>query len=191
MRSKFFSTAAVLSAGVVVVAGVLLAGGPASAATAAPAASAGTTGQSCWVNVDTRQTGCYPTGENPFQQISQATGTTVIAVPSTTSPQKPLPADTTAAPATSYVLTSVWSGTSQTGDNQVYFTTNASICSGFTYGFPTLGTWNDRIKSFLSFNGCKTTLYADANYQGLSFGPGASSNNLGSFNATASSLVAG
>jgi hypothetical protein len=166
-----------------------------TAANAATPTAKAVAGQSCWDNVATWQTGCFATGMNPYQQISEATGTNVVAVPTAGGAAAGARA-AFATPhaiegaATSYILTNVWSSTNETGDAMTYFTTNSTVCVGGSYGFPSLGSWNDRIQSFQSFNGCVTTLYHDSNYGGTHFGPQSLASTLGSFNNQASSLVA-
>jgi hypothetical protein len=190
-----------LSASALAIAALLSGIGLSQSPLSTQSASADPAGQSCWVDAETSATGCFATGLDPYQQIANATGTTVVAVP--TSKVGTQSARVVAQPAigdrplgtdgalTSYILVTVWDGTSQTGNTKVFFTTDSAICNGFVYGFPSLGDWNDRIKSFVGFNGCGATFYQNASYGGTTFGPAASSNNMGSFNNVASSFVAG
>ncbi len=172
-----------------VAAALILAPSAADAATPAPQDTATT--QSCWTNVDTGESGCFTTGtETPEQAIADATGTNVVAAPT-----GELSADVVTTPdgvegtATSYLLTARVDSTNQGGNSSSYFTMDSGICSGLINEFPSLPDFNDKAESFQSFNGCSTTLWQDNGFSGTQFGPAVSSNNLGSFNNKASSMI--
>ncbi|CAD5990651.1 hypothetical protein [Agreia sp. COWG] len=171
----------------------LLSAGPAFAA--APASSAPVASQSCWQNVDTGETGCFDTGLDAHEQIEIATGLPLIAVEtehgSTERARRAASASSSSstAAAATYLLMTGWDGISKTGDSKSYFTSNANVCNtGLIYGFAGLATWNDRFESIQSFNGCRTTLYDDIEFEGAVTAPIAESNDLGTFRNRASSL---
>ncbi len=118
---------------------------------------------------------------------SAAPDTTGDAASASNSP-RPVTTDGTPSPDSSFALVVVYDGTNFTGASNGYFTTDGSICSGQIYGYSSLGSWNDRIESLETFNGCAATLYLNINYGGSSFGPVGAANTLGSFNNQASSM---
>lgn len=168
-----------------------LAAAAALASGAAPASAAPAAAQSCWVNVDTGASRCFDAGLDPLEQIEVDTGRPVVAVPTGTGARSAAAAPVPSATAASYILAVVYDGLSYSGASNTYFTSNSAICSGLSYGYPSLGAWNDRIQSVDSYNGCLTTLYWDANYGGAAYGPVGSSTNIGNMRSNASSLRIG
>jgi hypothetical protein len=172
-----------LAIAVMAAATALVAG--AAPASAAPV-RADTAPQSCWINVDTDASRCFDATLDPLEQIATDTGLPVIAVPTGAAARSAAPSPSAAA--ASYVLAVVYDGLSYTGASNTYFTTNSAICNGLSYGYASLGAWNDRIQSVDSYNGCLTTLYWDAGYGGAAYGPVGSSINIGNMRSNASSL---
>lgn len=164
---------------------------PAAAQASTPDSAAG---QSCWHDVDSGASACFTTGTTtPAQAIADATGGSVVAAPTGSSPVSNSGSGSspriTAGAATSYLITVLYDGTSKSGNSSSYFTQNSSICAGIINQFPSLPAFNDRAESFQSYNGCRTTLWGDSNFNGTQYGPLASSNSLGSFANTASSMI--
>ncbi|PJJ63721.1 hypothetical protein [Compostimonas suwonensis] len=156
---------------------------------AATPANAEELSQSCWTNVDTGETGCFDSSLDIVEQIELATGVPLVAT-KTDSPNAPLAARASklADPPLNFLLMTGWDGTNQSGPSVSFFTSAVGVCSGITYSLQSLNEWNDRIESFQAFNGCDAILYEDEFWGGDSFGPAASSNNLGTFNNKASAL---
>jgi hypothetical protein len=142
---------------------------------ASPAFASGTTTTACWTDGDTQAVSCYPTRDAMIDAIETTTGGDFVAVPDgSASFAQP-------APDTTFALVTVYDDLNLAGASMTYTTTNSAVCTGPSYGFSSLGSWNDRIESFQSFNGCVTTLYRDINYSPASpvFGPNTSSSNVG------------
>lgn len=146
----------------------------------------------CWTDVDTAEVACVDGGyDEMVEQIEKANGGPLIASSTDAPPNDdefvPRAAPT---PLATYLLVIVYDQTSFNGNSMSYVTTSSSICAT-TQGFPNLGSWNDRIDSFQSFNGCSTVLYRDANYGTPSYGPYVSSSDVGSMKHNASSMIVG
>ncbi len=176
--------------GLAAVAAALLA----SLALPATSARADAPAQSCWENTNTGESQCFDASLDPLQQIADATGTTVIAVPTTPGPQTrrvaPAHTDGIASPDTSFVQVILYDGNDFGGASFSYFTTNSSVCNGLIYPIANIdSSFNDRANSFQSFNGCQTTVYADPSFGGSSFGPVVSVTSLGPLNNETSSLL--
>lgn len=174
-RSAFAAVATLLAT----IALSAVATAPASAATPTSAHT-----QSCWQDTDTGRIECFDASIDPLEYIAEATDGPVITDASST----PVAARSSAA--ATYIITIVYDGTGYSGASFSFSTTVADPCLGRTQTVNSLGSWNDRIDSFRSYNGCTTRLHENNDLGGASYGPYTSSSNVGAFANRASSLFA-
>ncbi|GAB3617116.1 hypothetical protein GCM10027416_16730 [Okibacterium endophyticum] len=174
-----FAASSLMAAGVV--ASALLAVSPANAATSA---NDSPTGESCWQNVDTGESGCFDSSLDPIEQIELATGKPLVANQTETETSF-----AARAVEENFLLVTGWDATGFEGESVSYFTETPNLCSVGAQNIASLGAWNDRIESFQSFNGCESKFFQNVLFAGGSFGPAASSSNMGTFNNQASSLI--
>ncbi|NQX11534.1 hypothetical protein HQQ80_07855 [Microbacteriaceae bacterium VKM Ac-2855] len=156
----------------------------AAASTTATSAEARTTAQDCWVLVDTGESLCVDQGEDLAAAVLDEKGYTMLE-----SPDGGIVARGTLA---TYNLGTIFDDISYGGGSRTFQTSDPAICAvGKTYGDPDLRNsgWNDRVSSFLGYNGCRGVLFADITYIGSTYGPTSAAGWVGSsYNDLASSI---
>jgi hypothetical protein len=148
--------------------------------------------QSCWMDAETQQSLCVPTGTDLIAAVQDEAGITlqvpagtdVAGVTVTTGRlQASLfsPASATAGTIVSAIYDDV-----NYGGGSFFLTTSGSGCNWTLTNLATYG-WNDRASSFKSFAGCKTALWQNINFGGTHVGYATNLASFGSFNDQASS----
>lgn len=87
-------------------------------------------------------------------------------------------------------LVTVYQDVNYSGLNYTFTaSTGCDTSPDIDFSYADLGTWSDRISSFIGHNNCQVTLYVNSNFGGATYGPYTSSTWVGSaMNDLASSM---
>lgn len=157
-------------AGAVVLTGIMVA--------AAPAGAADAEAQNCATYVSRGTTECFATFTEAVRvatagEVTDAPATAAEAVRDEDLMVRLGAGDKLARPGTTIphqlLIGLEFDGTSYNGDSKLFYDNEA--CTGPTsnvdHEVADLGSWNDRISSFMNFNNCYTKHYSLANFGGL------------------------
>ena len=174
-------------AGFMLVLGAVALAAPANAATQSPAP---TPGQNCWSEIDTGKTLCVPAGQDVAPAVKSTYGITIRYAGT----KSTLATESSVTPFVTTVIGILYMDANYGGASWTVTETNTSsgCTGGNVFSFSDLGaqnpTWNNRISSFHSYAGCRTTLYDTINYTGSTYGPATNGATLGVMNDAASSI---
>lgn len=175
------------------------AGADTAGAVATDADSAGSTGFSCWLEVDTGATLCVEEGVDLISAVALETGVVLEVPDGVTIGGPPSRAEAVrgagstahgkagagAVARASTVISTIYADASYGGASYTMSTSTGSCSYGYA-NLTALG-WHDRASSFRSFNGCTTALFENENYTGTRVGYATNASSLGAMNDKADS----
>jgi hypothetical protein len=139
-------------------------------------------GDHCSLNLDTNVMVCANTERALPEAVQNLTGFTQLDA------TQQAAAKGAATTLTTYVIGAIYDGVSY-GGASLNITTSGTCATG-QYNYYDLGAigWDDRISSFRSYAGCRTSLWENINETGAKYGPYGSLSAIGIMNNNASSI---
>ncbi len=190
MKKSQSMTAAALGIAALVATFTLGGAGAASAKTPDPSETAASSGTSCWLDADTGQSLCVPTGEDLIAAVQEQVGVSIALPPDFTMngvSSAELRADTSAGSlATATTLIPVSEIFDDINYGGGYYLLSGTGCGATISNLANYG-WNDRASSFKSFNGCLTSIWKNSGFTGTQLGYATNKSSFGSMNDQASS----
>ncbi len=183
--------------------GALIATGSPAAAAEDPADAV--QGDACWLEVDTGRNLCADSASALASEVAMETGT-VFALSSTQSGATPRELMVDARdierrvePRLTYLLTYIYDGKSYSGKLKILTTSQSTqpcqLAQNYVYGQWTslwftafIDPWENRIRSFKTFNSCRLKLYDAPGFTGATFGPSSGAPSLGILDKRARSM---
>ncbi len=147
--------------------------------------------ESCWQELDTGKSLCVDASENLADAVYATYGIVLTTADRSLAPAATRLSTSAAVTALASTVIGVFYEDASYGGASFAASVSQNGCNGYVHGYADLSPlgWNDRISSFRSYAGCRTTIFEHASYGGSTYGPYTNSSYVGAaMNDKASSI---